>query len=404
MNTGDQGEPYILRWRDHEFVRTKKEITLHNVMFPIWFLLVFPITWIVVLPVNFVIDSIVLLVCARMLKLTGVKEIYKRTILKIWIVGFGSDFIGAGILFLSLDSSAGWYEYLRSVAWNPFENWYSLFFVAFAVAAAGVCIYFGNLKFSFNRVETNPQKKRILALTLAVLTAPYILFYPSSLLNGGSWDELRFMTNHIVKMEEFRMEVALNGWEPDFSADPIVMYRYENEMKDAINEADKMDDFTAGNSDPSFTLMFFNRHYTDRKEISVWVEDGQGFFSYENRWYVIEREKMEPFLEGIREIRSIRGKTEFTVITDSESEDREIMLSENESERTDKEGRKISEYPVFEDSRNLYYCPDRNRFDNAMIQFEGREGMDVYTALETGLVSPRDLVDHGFEIVIEERE
>ncbi len=382
--------------------RIKKEITLYNVLFPIWFLLMFPVTWIVVLPVNFIIDSAVLLICAKLLNLTGIRETYKRSIIKIWIIGFASDFIGAGILFLSLDSSGSWYEYLQAVSWNPFDNWYALLFVAFAVAVAGVCIFIGNLKYALRKVEASQRKKRILALCLAVLTAPYILFYPSSLLHGNSWSELRFMTNHIVKMDEFRMEVALGGLPAEDSGpgDTIIMYDYERDMKDAINEAKKTDDFTAGYSnEPSFTLLFYNRYYTNTKAIPVWMKDDQGFFQYKNAWYAMDKDQIDSFLEGFRDVQNTRGKKEFDLIPDPRNE-----LSGIGADREDKEGRKLSEYPIFEDSKYLYYSSEREKFDGVMVHFEGREGIEVRKALETGLVTPQNLIDHGLELVIEKRE
>lgn len=388
-------------------MKTKKDITLHNVMFPIWFLIMFPITWIIVLPANFVIDSIVFLICTRLLRLTGIGQLYKRSILKIWLVGFASDFVGAGILFLTLDSSASWYEYLQSVSWNPFDNWYALLFVAFAVSVAGICIYFGNLKYSLRNIETSQRNKRIIALALAMLTAPYILFYPSSLLNGGSWDDLRFMTNHIVKMDEYRLEVAINGLISDDAGaeDTIVMSYYERMIKDAVNEAEKTDELTEqGSGAPDFTLFFYNRYFTGAREIPVWVKDAQGYFPYENQWYIMDKEQIEPFLKALQDVRDTRGKKEFAILPDPGTGDPGEEMKEKERESTDKEGRKLSEYPVFQDSRNLYYCSEREKFDGALIRFEDGEEMDIYTALETGLVSPQDLINHGLELVAEKRE
>lgn len=382
-------------------IKPKKELTLYNVMFPIWFLLLFPIAWIVVLPVNFVIDSIVLLICAKLLKLTNIKELYKRSIIKIWVIGFASDFIGAGILFLSTDSTFGWYEYLQAVSWNPFDNWYALLFVAFAVAVAGVFIYIGNIKFSLKNMELSQKHKRILALALAVLTAPYVLFYPSSLMNGGTWDELKFMTNHIVKNDEFQLEVALNEWpSDDTDGETIVMQYYQHEVKAAVNEAKKTDYNAEEKLDePDLTLLFHNRDYTEVKEIPVWLDGNQGYFQYDNNWYALDEKQMVPFLKAVRDVQSTRGKQKFVIIPDPVA-----SQSGGIAGGQDKDGKHISDYPVFEDSRNLYYCRDMQKLDNAVIQFEGKEAIDIYTALETGLVTPKDLMDHGMELIVEERE
>lgn len=379
--------------------RTVKETALYNVMFPIWFLLIFPLAWIIVLPVNFIIDSVVLLIGVKLLKTANTWGTYKRSILRVWLIGFASDFIGAGILFLSSDGTGGWYEYLRSVSWNPFDNWYALLFVAFAVAISGISIYFGNLKYSLAKTELSYRNKRILALILAIFTAPYILFYPSSLLNGSSWDDLKFMTNHIVKNDEFRLEVAMNRPpSDDSSGEAINMYRYQHDMADAINEAEKTA-YDAGKDpgQPDFTLLFYKRDYSAGKEIPVWIDKNRGYFQYGDTWYLMEAGQIAPFLRALTDAQNTRGKKEFVIIPDP-GED----WPDEEPGRLDQE--KISEYPVFQDSRNRYYCPDRRKFDGGTIQFEGRERIDIHTALESGLVTPQDLIDRGMELIIEERK
>ena len=61
-----------------------KQVRLYNVLFPLWFLMIFPVTWLIVLPGNFLIDSLVLIVTLRVLKITDKKAWYKRYILKIF--------------------------------------------------------------------------------------------------------------------------------------------------------------------------------------------------------------------------------------------------------------------------------------------------------------------------------
>ena len=380
----------------------KKDVTLYNVMFPIWFLLVFPVAWIVVLPANFIIDSIVLLISAKLLKLTNIKEIYKKTILKVWLIGFASDFVGAGILFIgSSVEVADWNEYLYSLSWNPFDNWYALLYAAFAVAVTGVLIYIANIKFSFHSLEIDKRKKRILALALAIFTAPYVFLYPSSLINGGTWDELDFMTNHIVKRDEFRLEVDI-AQEPSEShvEKSIVMYYYGQEMKVAINEAQKISDDNAINSKPDYTLNFYNRDYTGKRTIPIWIDGKQGYFEYENAWYEMDEKTIEPFINGVQEVKNTMGKREFTITPDPKT----FQVSEERAKEIDKDGKGYSDYPVFEDSRYLYYCDKRDLYDSAMIEFEDGEKTDIYTALESGLVTPQGLIEHGFNLTVEPRE
>ena len=60
----------------------------------------FPITWIIAIPLNFVIDSIVILLSLKFLRIEEAFQKYKKVILKVFLFGFFSDFIGAIFLFL----------------------------------------------------------------------------------------------------------------------------------------------------------------------------------------------------------------------------------------------------------------------------------------------------------------
>lgn len=168
-----------------------KELRVYNVMFPLWFLLIFPISWLVVLPANFLIDSLVLLITLKLLKQHDIFSSYKKTIIKVWMFGFLSDFIGAGFMFLTqIDIFPGrsgvgdwWFKYIANpVAYNPFDNPYSLFYVVLVIIIAAVFIYFFNLKYGLKAIETEIAAKKQVALSLAIFTAPYVLLFPSQLL------------------------------------------------------------------------------------------------------------------------------------------------------------------------------------------------------------------------------
>lgn len=162
----------------------KKQIRMYNVMFPLWMLLIFPITWLVVLPANFVIDTAVLLITLKAMKISDMKSHYWKVIWPVWGFGFLSDFIGSGILLLSLvPQGEWWYQHLtNAVALNPFQNLYSFLYVLVATAISGVCIYFFNLKLSFRKLGLDLTQKKKLALSIAIFTAPYLFFFPSQFL------------------------------------------------------------------------------------------------------------------------------------------------------------------------------------------------------------------------------
>ena len=79
-----------------------KPVRLYNVLFPLWFLMIFPVTWLIVLPGNFLIDSLVLIISLRVLKIAEWKSWYKRHILKVFGFGLLADAIGAAFLVLMM--------------------------------------------------------------------------------------------------------------------------------------------------------------------------------------------------------------------------------------------------------------------------------------------------------------
>ena len=83
-----------------------KPIRLYNVLFPIWFLMYLYPSWLplAVLGFNFAFDSLVLVLAARWQKLTGIRRLWQRTILKVWLLGFAADLLGA---LLTLDRVFG---------------------------------------------------------------------------------------------------------------------------------------------------------------------------------------------------------------------------------------------------------------------------------------------------------
>lgn len=170
----------------------KKEIRCYNALFPTYLLWLVPVIWIIVIPANFIIDSAVLLITLSALKIPK-KSIYKKTILKIWGIGFLSDLIGSVFLFSISQGSYTIAEYSdlfseafrksignfgAAIGYNPFINVCSLFVTIIGIAISSLCIYHFNLKYTFKKTDlTLPQKKRI-ALMLAIFTAPYMLLIP----------------------------------------------------------------------------------------------------------------------------------------------------------------------------------------------------------------------------------
>lgn len=170
-----------------------KNIKLYNVFFPIWFLLLFPITWLIAMPINFVIDSIVILLSLKFLKIDDIYQKYKKVILKVFLFGFFSDFVGAIFLFLMSTlvgmggEESGFFKWINNniidtIMRNPFSNIYSFILMTIAIMLAGLCIYYLNLKVSFKNVDMEEKDKKKLALYMAIFTAPYFFFVPTSVI------------------------------------------------------------------------------------------------------------------------------------------------------------------------------------------------------------------------------
>lgn len=168
----------------------KKDVKLYNMIFPVWLLWLFPITWIMVLPTNFLLDLAVILITMKYLKATEIKQKSKSIVFKTWIFGFIADFIGAFFMLsvslidskLSLDTAFGkwWYYNINAVAYSPFDNIYSILWTVICVVITALFIYRFNYKICFEKLEIEDGSKKKLALSLAIFTAPYFFFLPTS--------------------------------------------------------------------------------------------------------------------------------------------------------------------------------------------------------------------------------
>lgn len=169
----------------------KRETKLYNVMFPLWFLLILPASWIVVIPANFVIDLLALFLTMKFCKMPDIGKNLKSAVLKTWILGFAADLIGAAGMFLAgiggdyLPGAFGeWFmgHIGNAVVMNPFQTIGGFLWTAFFVALAGFFIYLFNLKLCLNKTTLDLSQKKKLAISMAVFTAPYLFFLPTTLL------------------------------------------------------------------------------------------------------------------------------------------------------------------------------------------------------------------------------
>ena len=146
--------------------KKNNDIRLYNVLFPFWMLLLFPQMWAIVLPGNFVIDSIVLIISMFALNMTEKKRFYKRHIFQIWGFGMLSDIVGAAYMFLLM-----WAFEVGSMGDE-------LYLTIPALIISAVLIFVLNYFVTFRKSDKVLRLK--LALTFAIITAPYTFLIPSS--------------------------------------------------------------------------------------------------------------------------------------------------------------------------------------------------------------------------------
>lgn len=162
-----------------EEIDMKKEVRIYNVLLPIWMLIFFPTTWIVVLPGNFVIDLLVLGIALREMHVDNLKECLKKSILKVWLLGFAADFIGAAPMFIPV--FADW-EIGSDLGINPFGSIGAFLWTTACIIIAAVCIYWFNKKIAMKKCDITDIQRRKASLAMAIATAPYLFYFPSQLL------------------------------------------------------------------------------------------------------------------------------------------------------------------------------------------------------------------------------
>lgn len=171
----------------------KKEVKLNNVIFPIWMMWIFPPLVFIALVGNFVIDSIVILAAFaifKVVKSTGLSmgQLYKKSILKVWIFGFLADIVGAIMLFvvmLILESINGTNDIIAGICYNPLNNITGFLIVVAAVALAVLLIWIFNYYIVFNRLIEDSKIRMKVALTIAIVTMPWTYLIPTQWLYNG---------------------------------------------------------------------------------------------------------------------------------------------------------------------------------------------------------------------------
>lgn len=164
-----------------------KQTKLYNVILPIWLLVLFPQVWLIAAPGNLIVDCLVLLITLAALKHQGKAAVLKKLWWKFWLLGFAADAVGVAWMILGLvpagllgDTPFGafWENTVGCHLHNPFAHPASFLWTLAGVALAGVCIYFFDKRAMRSCTLLTGREKHITALTMALVTAPWLFFIP----------------------------------------------------------------------------------------------------------------------------------------------------------------------------------------------------------------------------------
>ena len=164
----------------------KRGVRLYNVLFPVWFLMYLYPSWlpVAVQAFNFAFDSLVLVLAARWQKVEDWRQLWKRSILRVWLLGFAADILGAllnlAVYFAAVmlaDLGGAWADALYGF-WNPLTFPGATVFAIPGAALAGVLIYWFDRRFAFRKAGLPAETARKLCLALAIATAPYTMLIP----------------------------------------------------------------------------------------------------------------------------------------------------------------------------------------------------------------------------------
>lgn len=160
----------------------KREHRLYNVIFPIWMLALFPQVWLIVIPGNLLVDCLVLLLTLLALKHRDKGGVVKQLWWKFWLLGFAADAIGVAWMLLgwllAVPFGSWWESSVGHIMHNAFAHPAAFLWTLAGVAIAGVCIYFFDKKAMGRCALLTPRAKHIIALVMAVVTAPWLFFIP----------------------------------------------------------------------------------------------------------------------------------------------------------------------------------------------------------------------------------
>ena len=179
-----------------------KDIKLYNMILPPFMLFAFvPLFWLISLVGNFIVDSAVLLIISLIIYKSFSGKLYKKAILKVWLLGFAADFVGVlYLIIVSVCSSmwswnmfgGGYYEgndlgiqilsgIDSAMNHSHFDSVWGVLFIVSGILISAVTIFVFDYFISFRNVGFSKKQRLLSALSFAFFTAPYAFLLPKEL-------------------------------------------------------------------------------------------------------------------------------------------------------------------------------------------------------------------------------
>ncbi len=160
------------------------DVRLYNMIMPLWLIAVFlPQLWLIALPANWLIDFLVLWLTMKVMKFERPAASAVRIVWLTWVFGFAADILG-GLLMIAPDfgmniSRDSVFYGITRVLYNPFYDIWSFLWTTLGVAVTAVLIFVYNRYIVLRKEDMTDVRKRKIALSLAVFTAPYLFYLPA---------------------------------------------------------------------------------------------------------------------------------------------------------------------------------------------------------------------------------
>lgn len=129
-----------------------------------------------------------ILVCLEMDAPQLPKNLFRQIWWKVWLLSLLADLIGVfwmllGVLIVwgrpSGSANHRWYTAMEHIIYRPYGHWLAFLWTLAAVVVSAVCIYLFNRRLLRRSAFLREYQIRRIAATLAVLTAPWLLFLPA---------------------------------------------------------------------------------------------------------------------------------------------------------------------------------------------------------------------------------